>query len=541
MYKKVATATNKLKWLEGAKESAELAIFFQKKAYLEYKGFNINIKCQLCGYEDDLVIYQSKIYGITQKAADLEQIFSYMERFKGKLLLEYFTENPLPTDLAETEYTITKNISDYKQKIALATADSLPLFEKKLFDESQKMEKFIQTVSENHPEHANFFYNKNYTSAGTLQNTLDDNTAFVSYIITGNKLVIYLINNDKQERFEINIEDNFYEKISQYIQLLENPLLVQTKKRNQFIQLSHQLYQDLLQPLEAYIKDKKSLIISPNNDLFNLPFETLLASNKEKSFLHLNFLLKQFAISYQYSATTYQRLQKQSKIKDKSFIGFAPIFENGLALNEQTRALSFVVDSLYRSIDNNKLQSLPNTKIEIVTISNLLPSTVTNKVLLNKTATKKAAISAMNKEVQFLHIATHGLVNFDNPNLSALACYNEDDYEGNFLFANEIQNSNIKADLVILSSCESGIGQQIDGEGLIALNRSFIIGGANNVIFSLWKVNDEYSSQLMIDFYKFYLDNLSYTTSLRQTKLKMLQNPITANPRFWAAFVLIGE
>ena len=68
-------------------------MIFQKKMFLEYKGFNINIKCQLCGYEDDLVIYQSAIYDITQKAVDLEQMFSYIEQFKGKLLLEHFTEN----------------------------------------------------------------------------------------------------------------------------------------------------------------------------------------------------------------------------------------------------------------------------------------------------------------------------------------------------------------------------------------------------------------------------------------------------------------
>ena len=89
-------------------------------------------------------------------------------------------------------------------------------------------------------------------------------------------------------------------------------------------------------------------------------------------------------------------MQKQPKIKDKSFFGLAPVFENGLALNEQTRAFSFMVDSLYRSIDNSELQALPNTRIEVMTISNLLPSTVTNKVLLNRAATKEAAINAIN-------------------------------------------------------------------------------------------------------------------------------------------------
>jgi CHAT domain-containing protein len=132
-------------------------------------------------------------------------------------------------------------------------------------------------------------------------------------------------------------------------------------------------------------------------------------------------------------------------------------------------------------------------------------------------------------------------VNYENPQLSALACYQSESETDGLLFANEIQMQDLQADLVILSSCESGIGQLVTGEGLIALNRSFIYAGANNVLFSLWKVNDEYTSGLMIDFYTSYIKNESYTKALRQAKLKMLQNPTTANPRYWAAFVLIGD
>jgi CHAT domain-containing protein len=111
----------------------------------------------------------------------------------------------------------------------------------------------------------------------------------------------------------------------------------------------------------------------------------------------------------------------------------------------------------------------------------------------------------------------------------------------NLIYANEIQFKNINADLVVLSSCESGIGQFVAGEGLIALNRSFIYSGAKNVLFSLWKVSDKYSSELMIDFYKSYFENQSYTTALRQAKLKMLTDATKAQPKYWSAFVLMGE
>ena len=541
LYQKSKTVNNKIELLNAAKKTVILAIELQQRHFLNYKGFDVYIDCLLCGNEDNLIVYQKAIYDITRETKDLEEVFNYVEQFKGKALLEHFTDNPLPEDLAITENLVNKNINYYKQKIELTTADSLTFFEKKLFDENQKMEKFVALISKNHPEHANYFYNTNYAAAKDVQTDIDEQTAFISYVITEKHLITYVITKDKQASFQIEIGDDFHGNISKFALLLGNPFLVQTSKRNQFIELGNTLYQQLFQLIEAYIEDKTKLIISPNGNLFYLPFEVLLATNDQKPFHELDFLIKQFEISYQYSATTYQRLQAQPAIRNQSFIGFAPIFKNGLVLDEQTRALPFLVDSLYQSIDNNHLSALPNTKIEVTTISNLLPSTVTKKVLIGKAATKNSILQFMNTKVQFLHIATHGLVNYENPNLSALACYNSSNYQGNFLFANEIQNATIKADLVILSSCESGIGRQILGEGLIALNRSFIIGGANNVIFSLWKVNDEYSSKLMIDFYKFYLNNTSYTKALRQAKLKMLQNPITASPRYWAAFVLIGE
>ena len=162
--------------------------------------------------------------------------------------------------------------------------------------------------------------------------------------------------------------------------------------------------------------------------------------------------------------------------------------------------------------------------------------------LLKSTATKSNLSSNLKTQsYQFVHIATHGLVNFKNPKLSALACYSKNEKIDNFLYANEIQFKNINADLVVLSSCESGIGQLVAGEGLIALNRSFIYSGAKNVMFSLWKVSDKYSSELMIDFYKNYFQNPSYTSALRQAKLKMLANPTSAQPKYWSPFVLMGE
>jgi CHAT domain-containing protein len=324
---------------------------------------------------------------------------------------------------------------------------------------------------------------------------------------------------------------------------LKNPFLIQQANREKFINLSNELYQLLIQPIAKELENKSKLIIIPEKELFHLPFEVLLASNETKPFHELDFLIKGFDISYQYSTTIYQQLKSKPTIKDKSLLAFAPVFEDGQTISTASRSMDFIVDSLYRSIENDKFIGLPNTKKEVETIAkNIRKNGGQTTILLNKKATKSNFQTKLNQPYQFVHIATHGLVNYQNPKLSALACFESGTATANdLLFANEIQMQDIQADLVILSSCESGIGQLIEGEGLIALNRSFIYAGANNVLFSLWKVNDEYTSELMIDFYKSYFETQSYSAALRQAKLKMLENPTTANPRYWAAFVLIGE
>ena len=222
---------------------------------------------------------------------------------------------------------------------------------------------------------------------------------------------------------------------------------------------------------------------------------------------------------------------------------FAPVFSKGEELTEASRSLDFMVDSVYRSIENFEFVALPSTKKEVNAIAKLVKSKDGEAhVLLSKNATKnKLSEKLESQSYQFVHIATHGLVNFKNPKLSALACYSKNETMDNLMYANEIQFKNINADLVVLSSCESGIGQLVQGEGLIALNRSFIYSGAKNVLFSLWKVSDKYSSELMIDFYKSYFETQSYTSALRQAKLKMLADSTSAQPKYWSAFVLMGE
>jgi CHAT domain-containing protein len=145
-----------------------------------------------------------------------------------------------------------------------------------------------------------------------------------------------------------------------------------------------------------------------------------------------------------------------------------------------------------------------------------------------------------------LHFATHGTVDEINPELSKifLAQSQHETQEDGCLFAGEIYNLSLNADLVTLSACETGLGKQMKGEGIIGLSRAFLYAGAKNLIVSLWSVADESTANFMIDFYEKTAQNNAqkgFSESLQTAKKNMIQHEKYSAPYYWAAFILIGN
>ena len=410
-----------------------------------------------------------------------------------------------------------------------------------MFEINRNLEHFQQEIKRKFPKISQNTYDNKPVSLEKIKTALDEETLLIEYGYHRESGYILTIGKEQQTIFTTDFSD-VITNIKRLNVLIQSDFSFQKKIQDEFIEVSHELYKTLIQPIEAELKGKTKLMIVQEGILFNLPFELLLSSNEQKKYTELDFLIKRYKINYHYSATAYLELQARPKMNDYSFLGFAPIFNKNAKIAEATRSLDFGKDSLYLGFQNNYFTSLPNTKIEVNTISKMLRSKGETKTLIGKKATKSNLSNALkSKHYQFIHIATHGIVNFKNPKLSSIACYASKKKKESLFYASEIQNTNIQADLVILSSCESGIGQLVEGEGMIALNRSFFYAGARNVLFSLWKIDDKKSSELMIDFYKNYLKSHSYTDALHVAKLNLLSNPATAEPKYWAAFVLMGE
>jgi CHAT domain-containing protein len=146
---------------------------------------------------------------------------------------------------------------------------------------------------------------------------------------------------------------------------------------------------------------------------------------------------------------------------------------------------------------------------------------------------------------RYVHFATHGYIDSERPDLSAIVLSLVDENgkpEDGFLRAREIYNLDLPAELVVLSACETGLGKEIKGEGLVGLTRGFMYAGARRVVVSLWNVNDKATAELMARFYRGMLrDKKTPAAALRSAQIEMSRQRQWRSPYYWSAFVLQGE
>ena len=161
-------------------------------------------------------------------------------------------------------------------------------------------------------------------------------------------------------------------------------------------------------------------------------------------------------------------------------------------------------------------------------------------------ASRTTALRPELGEYRIVHFATHGLLNNIHPELSGIVLSlvnKEGNQQDGFLRLQDVYNLKLSAELVVLSACQTGLGKEIKGEGLIGLTRGFMYAGAPRVVASLWKVDDRATSELMKRFYQGMLgpEALSAAGALRQAQLSIWKEKQWREPYYWAAFVLQGE
>jgi CHAT domain-containing protein len=197
-----------------------------------------------------------------------------------------------------------------------------------------------------------------------------------------------------------------------------------------------------------------------------------------------------------------------------------------------------------RDFNFAKLSRLPFSRQEAEAALSYAPG-AGNLKALSFDASRQRATSADLSRYRILHFATHGLLNSEHPELSGLVLSLVDTTgkpQDGFLRLHDIYDLKLNADLVVLSACQTGLGKQVRGEGLVGLTRGFMYAGAPRVVASLWQVNDVATAELMKHFYHGLLkEGLRPAAALRSAQLELMKQKRWASPYYWAPFVLQGE
>lgn len=303
-----------------------------------------------------------------------------------------------------------------------------------------------------------------------------------------------------------------------------------------YMSAAHQLYEQLIAPLSARIEGKELLII-PDGPLHLVNFECLLTAPSTPHGFKDHLLIRRHAMAYLLSATTAVQFTELSRDRARGVLALAPGFTDELKRDYRAG----IADSALLDRDYLRLVRQPFA----VRAAEGLSGTMHARLLLGAQATEQGFRSKAG-EHGILHLGTHAQMNASNPMYSRLVLSKDgmgtDPDADGYLHAYEIYELDLRAQLAVLTACETGIGRD-DGEGVRSLGYSFAYAGCPSLVMSLWSIDEKASSEIIARFYEFLADGLPKHMALRQAKLDHLASADAefSLPYYWAGLVLVGD
>jgi CHAT domain-containing protein/Tfp pilus assembly protein PilF len=346
-----------------------------------------------------------------------------------------------------------------------------------------------------------------------LQNKIPPQTGLLSYHIGEKQMLCFIITKNSFDFVTAPLVQGYSAALKSFFENAQSQGGNNTKKMRA---LNQQLYEQWIHPLESYIDRKQSLMIIPDGELNYLPFEVLADADGDN-------LLNQHRITYNYSCTILQNSLATLAINNPAKLSMAPFTEWVSNTGKSTAALA----------------RLSSSKTEAEAIG--------GTTLLNKNATKQRFLKLANG-YNIIHLATHAYASDKDPNRSFITFYptNPDSVLSFQLFEPEIYNLKLnKAQLVVLSACESGAGELVKGEGVMSLSRAFSYAGCNNIITSMCKADDASTAYIAMRLHKYIAGGYGISEALQKAKLDYIEDdaisPVKKRPGYWANMRLIGN
>jgi CHAT domain-containing protein/tetratricopeptide (TPR) repeat protein len=401
------------------------------------------------------------------------------------------------------------------------------------------------------------------TQALTLQEIqegiVDPETLLVEYALGDEKSYAWVIARDKIASFELPSEAQLRKLALGF----RKDLVPLEPRRNETVS---EYYGRKARAAQGYLQRSRALarlligavnprpgqriLIVPDGPLQYIPFSALPSPDSAND--QTTFLAQHDLISVP-SASALAAMRKAAAKRAPPTAGIAifadPVFEHGQqqsgpylnTVNPDTRQ---VLNRALRDIKRSQhIARLPGSRNEAIKIRQIFGSEHT-LLALGFNANRAAVINGAVSSFRIIHFATHGIVDSHHPEMSGLILSlinSKGDHQDGYLRLGDIYKLQLSADLVVLSSCESALGRDLQAEGIIGLPRGFLYAGAKRVIATLWKVDDAATAVLMQKMYARIQRGESPPAALREAQLELRRGTQFSEPYYWAAFVLEGD
>ncbi len=456
------------------------------------------------------------------------------EQSRARGLLELLTEGQVEVqkgiapDLRLREADLDRRVSWVQRQLIETLGASSPdttkaqSLREELVKIGEERERLEWEIRQRHAAYAEIRY-PSPPSLEAVQRELDDRTAFFEYCLGKDRSYLFVVTRDGLSSHRLAPASVIADAVHQLRLALARP---DRRLQGQYLRSAVSLFGLLLAPAADVLAGKPHLLIAPDGPLHLVPFEALLQGRDfDQALDRLPYLITTHAMEYVPSASVLVSLRQASPripaAPVKRFVAFAdPLLD----------------------VARGSPPALPYARREVTEIAKLYSADDSSLYLQDQAIEENVKRNPLLETARQIHFATHGILNEDQPQLAGLVlARGRDSTEDGLLQTYEIFNLSLSADLVVLSGCETGLGKQVTGEGLVGITRAFLYAGARSLMVSLWKVADISTPELMLRFYRGVEAGEPEADALRNAKLHLIASRRFAHPSYWSPFILLGD
>lgn len=471
------------------------------------------------------------LYHLSRDVKYLDFAFQFSEKNKANQLLSEVVDlqakalADIPDSVLLKEQLLKEEIASLKLKLSgNPDADEIEAIKNSLFKANRRKEQFYATMKADFSGFYKLKHSMKTVSLDEISRSLKADEVVLSYSLEVDSSYVFVITSEGATVSALSSSTVINPLLDEYYNAIQNeePFILINK-------VSSAVYNELIAPVKEKISGKKELIVA-HPYLPGIPFEAMVVNTDSKN--NSVYLIDQFNLSYHYSTMLwFSGRQDRKELAQPVLLALAP-FSEGTGQTISTRAGN---------------RPLPQSKEEINTIYGLFRERgFAATALFSENATTASVLEEIS-DYSIIHIATHSETDFNDQNQARIhmaECVNQSlDHVNTCLYPVKIYTLPVNADLVVLSSCDSGAGKILKNEGIMSLGRSFINAGANHVVSSLWEADDNFSREFMVAFYKYFMADspYDYNESLKKAKLEMKQKKQWRHPKYWGNFIIIGS